>query len=361
MKYDGAVVLEGLSWKSREINLLLIKRGKIMEIWKFENFLPRRSWNREKLEEVFIEYASTDLNSKRREFFASNYCCNGVEQQQITIWNGVKRFTTYLRDIARGDRLAETVNKSVTQYSWRNTINKTRATIDQNLFETSQSLVNRAFLSQPLSGIILKFPSNDPRSNIFPFAPPFPSADPRDTVASSLPTDIPPSIVRIHLVSRGRDGSFVLFVTSIPMRCFQFQGCTCEPQRRSISRIVKLETRICIYSSVLKIFNIVTRGWKGLGHVSLLYQMSYLSRDLYLCIKRSDCLLRATTFSGAKIFPVIILQSRSFEFLERGLKVLEFCFWIERILEISLLILFSSFLSVAGKDVEDCSLSIRLD
>lgn len=32
MKYDGAVVLEGLSWKSREINLLLIKRGKIMEI-----------------------------------------------------------------------------------------------------------------------------------------------------------------------------------------------------------------------------------------------------------------------------------------------------------------------------------------
>lgn len=111
------------------------------------------------------------------------------------------------------------------------------------------------------------------------------------------------------------------------MRCFQFQGCTCEPQRRSISRIVKLETRICIYSSVLKIFNIVTRGWKGLGHVSLLYQMSYLSRDLYLCIKRSDCLLRATTFSGAKIFPVIILRRvEASSFWKRGLKVLEFCF-----------------------------------
>lgn len=139
---EGTVSL--LEIEKAWINLLLIKRGKIMEIWKFENFLPRRSWNREKLEEVFIEYASTDLNSKRREFFASNYCCNGVEQQQITIWNGVKRFTTYLRDIARGDRLAETVNKSVTQYSWRNTINKTRATIDQNLFESNQPIAHKS-------------------------------------------------------------------------------------------------------------------------------------------------------------------------------------------------------------------------
>lgn len=139
-RFGGSLLEIEKAW----INLLLIKRGKIMEIWKFENFLSRRSWNREKLEEVFIEYASTDLNSKRREFFASNYCCNGVEQQQITIWNGVKRFTTYLRDIARGDRLAETVNKSVTQYSWRNTINKTRATIDQNLFESNQPIARKS-------------------------------------------------------------------------------------------------------------------------------------------------------------------------------------------------------------------------
>ena len=39
------------------------------------------------------------------------------------------------------------------------------------------------------------------------------------------------------------------------MRCFQFQGCTCEPQRRSISRVVKL----AMYPSVLKILHRYTR------------------------------------------------------------------------------------------------------
>lgn len=116
---------------------------------KFENFLRIviRSWKKRS----FIEYSSTDLNSKRR-IFHENQCCNGVEHATIgsrfqTGSNGLQHICVTMSCTQRSvNKLLQThsrriyISRSVTQYSWRNTINNSRMRIDLsiNLFERNQ-------------------------------------------------------------------------------------------------------------------------------------------------------------------------------------------------------------------------------
>lgn len=143
-----------LEIEEARINLLSIKLG-TKGSWK-------RNLNAENLkiffvslfdrerssESSFIEYSSTDLNSKRR-IFHENQCCNGVEHATIrsrfqTGSNGLQHICVTMSCTQRSvNKLLQThsrriyISRSVTQYSWRNTINNSRMRIDLsiNLFE----------------------------------------------------------------------------------------------------------------------------------------------------------------------------------------------------------------------------------
>lgn len=119
------------------------------------------------------------------------------------------------------------------------------------------------------------------------------------------------------------------------MRCFQFQGCTCEPQRRSISRIVKL----AMYPSVLKILHRYTRlerAWTRFPSLS----DRRTCRVTYIAVPNVPTV---ENFFVWRFFGIHCASKLRVSFSERGFEVLEdgrrnF----ERIDEISLLIFFLS-------------------
>lgn len=120
------------------------------------------------------------------------------------------------------------------------------------------------------------------------------------------------------------------------MRCFQFQGCTCEPQRRSISRVVKL----AMYPSVLKILHRYTRlerAWTRFPSLSdrRTCRVTYIAVSNVPTVSFERELFRVEVF-WYTLRVEASFSKRGFEVLEDGRRN------FGRIDEISLLIFFLS-------------------